>query len=139
MFNLANVKKIKVAKENVPVIPAIPSPIEGSDLLYELLPVSKVTGHRSNTLTLLRMSLSPKYQGLIPQILQELPTIPCDKSLTDEERCQTLAIRLLSGTPAESENFVRQMMNVIDDLNPQDVQQDVKPEVVDPSVEVNPE
>lgn len=117
-FNLANVSPLLPEKEFIPQYPETPSPVEGTDIIYELLPVSKVTGLRANTVTLLQMALSPKYQGLIPQILQELPTIPSDGSLTDEDRCEMLAYRLCTGTPAENQLFTSQLMNVIGDLSP---------------------
>ena len=94
------------------------SVLEGADIIYELLPVSKKTGHRMSTLSLLKLSLSPKYQHLIPQILAELPTCNSDPSLSDEDRCSMMAFRLCDGTPSEKEMFAKQLLSVIPDIAP---------------------
>jgi hypothetical protein len=133
-FNLARIEQIVPEDKFVPHLPEMSSPVEGTDIIYELLPVSKVTGLRANTITLLQMALSPKYQGLIPQILQDLPTLPSDGSLTDEDRCEMLAYRLCTGTPAENEQFTKQLMNVIGDLSPK-AQESIKDG--DPNIHFN--
>lgn len=104
-----------------------PPILEGGLEIETLCPVSKVTGHRANPLTLLQLALSEKNSRLLGAILQELPTLPSDNTLSDEEKIRLLPSVRTVGTQAEQEQLVRELMQVADVLFPdnKDLQQSV--------------
>lgn len=104
-----------------------PSLIDGATEYETLCPISKVTGHRANPLTLLKLALSEKNSRLLNSILQEVPSIPSDKNLSDEDKIRLLPSVRTVGTQAEQDNLVRELMNVADVLfsDNKDVQQTV--------------
>lgn len=95
-----------------------PPIIEGATEYETLCPISKVTGHRANPLTLLKLALSEKNSRLLGTILQELPSIPSDKNLSDEDKIRLLPSVRTVGTQAEQDNLVRELMQVADFLFP---------------------
>lgn len=101
-----------------PVMFDVPIVIEGA-LEYETLcPVSKVTGHRANPLTLLKLALSDKNSRLLDVILQELPTVQQMQGVDDSMKLELLASRLSTGTLAEQDQLVNQLEKVADVLFP---------------------
>lgn len=104
-----------------------PPLIEGATEYETLCPVSKVTGHRANPLTLLQLALSEKNSRLLNSILQEIPSLPSDKNLSDEDMIRLLPSVRTVGTQAEQDNLVRELMQVADVLFPdnKEVQQNV--------------
>lgn len=95
-----------------------PIVIEGADVYDIMCPSSSLTGNRSNPLDLLRVALPDKDYRFLNQILQEVPSISSDPSLSDEDRINLLTYRLSSGTPAEDEIVMHQLMKVADVLFP---------------------
>lgn len=67
-----------------------------------------------------------KDSRLLDALLQELPVIKSDNSISDEDKFATLASRLQTGTPYENEQLVYQLQKVADVLFPQEVQQSEK-------------
>lgn len=104
-----------------------PPMIEGATEYETLCPISKVTGHRANPLTLLQLALSEKNSRLLGSILQEIPSIPSDKNLSDEDKIRLLPSVRTVGTQAEQDNLVRELMQVADVLFPdnKELQQNV--------------
>lgn len=104
-----------------------PPLLEGGTEFETLCPVSKVTGHRANPLTLLQFALSEKNSRLLGSILQEIPSLPVDRSLSDEDKIRLLPSVRTVGTQSEQDNLVRELMNVADVLFPdnKDLQQNV--------------
>ena len=108
-----------------------PAILEGATEYETLCPVSKVTGHRANPLTLLQLALSEKNSRLLNSILQEIPSIPSDSNLSDEDKIRLLPTVRTVGTQAEQDNLVRELMQVADVLFPDN--KDVQQQVVDNS------
>lgn len=104
------------------IVPSVsddsPVVIEGVDVYDIVCPPSRMTGNRTNPLTLLSMALPDKDNRFIGQLLSEVPSIASDSSLTDQQRIDTLAMRLATGTPSENEVFSSQLMKVADVLFP---------------------
>lgn len=111
--NINNSDRFKLNVESdYPVV------IDGVEVYDLICPVSNLTGNRTNPVDLLKMALPDKDYRFINQILQEVPTIPSDSNLSDEDRVSMLTMRLVSGTPAEDEFVTRQLMKVVDVLFP---------------------
>lgn len=109
----------------VVILEDAPAVLEGKQEFETLLPVSKLTGRREDPLMLLKMQFS-KDSRLLDALLQELPVIKSDNSISDEDKFATLASRLQTGTPYENEQLVYQLQKVADVLFPQEVQQSEK-------------
>lgn len=93
----------------------LPQVIEGAEILDTLCPVNKFNGHRENPLSLLG-KITGADSRLLNSILQELPTITSDPSMTDEDRVNYLVPRLSSGTPAEQAIIAEHMLRNLDAL-----------------------
>lgn len=102
-----------------PVMFDVPIAIEGALEFETLCPVSNVTGHRANPLTLLKLALSDKNSRLLDVILQELPTVQQMTGVDDDMKLELLASRLSTGTLAEQDQLVQQLQKVADVLFPQ--------------------
>lgn len=102
-----------------PVMFDVPIAIEGALEFETLCPVSNVTGHRANPLTLLKLALSDKNSRLLDVILQELPTVQQMTGVDDDMKLELLASRLSTGTLAEQDQLVSQLQKVADVLFPQ--------------------
>lgn len=96
----------------------VPVAIEGAAEFETLCPVSKVTGHRANPLTLLKLALSDKNSRLLDAILQEVPTVQQLQGVDDDTKLDLLASRLATGTLAEHDQLVSQLEKVADLLFP---------------------
>lgn len=92
--------------------------VEGVAEFELLCPVSKVTGHRANPLTLLRLALSDKNSRLLDSILQEVPVVQQMQGVDDATKLELLASRLSTGTLAEQDQLVNQLEKVADVLFP---------------------
>lgn len=95
-----------------------PPILDGGIEFETLCPISKVTGHRANPLTLLQFALSEKNSRLLGSILQEIPALPADRNLSDEEKIRLLPSVRTVGTQAEQDNLVNELMQVADVLFP---------------------
>lgn len=104
-----------------------PPILEGGTEIETLCPISKVTGHRANPLTLLQFALSEKNSRLLGSILQEIPSLPTDITLSDEDKIRLLPSVRTVGTQAEQDNLVNELMQVADILFPdnKELQQNV--------------
>lgn len=91
--------------------------IDGVTEFETLCPVSKLTGHRSNPLTLLRMALSDKNSRLLDSILQELPSVQ-EVNACDEDKLSLLVSRLDTGSFAENDVLTHELSKVVDVLFP---------------------
>lgn len=92
-----------------------PQVIEGADIFDTLCPMNKFNGHRDNPLSLLGKITGADSQ-LLQSVLQELPTVFNDPSMTDDDRVNYLVPRLSSGTPAEASIVAEHLMNNLDAL-----------------------
>lgn len=104
------VKSVFVRVSDAPVL------IEGVSEYDCLCPVSKVTGHRGNPLSCLKIALSDKNSRLLDAILQEVPAINSDPRISDEDKLATLVSRLDTGTKAESDQVARVLSNFTEEL-----------------------
>lgn len=93
----------------------LPPVIEGAEIFDTLCPFNKFNGHRENALSLLGKITGANSQ-LLQAVLQELPTIVSDPSLTDDDRVNYLVPRLCSGTPAEQAIVADNLMKNLDSL-----------------------
>lgn len=116
MFGLAHPREKKLGY--VPVASTDPI-LEGSADIDTLCPVSKLTGHRTNPLTLLGMALGDKQSRLLDKLLQELPTVQ-SMDVSDADKIDMLASRLASGSLAEHDALVDSLSSVADTLFPAD-------------------
>lgn len=94
-----------------------PCVIEGAEVIDTLLPVNKLTGHRGSLYKLLGKITGAK-SDLLNSVLQELPVLRSDASLTDEQRVEMLVPRLASGSPAEDALMAEMLMKNVDVLFP---------------------
>lgn len=109
----------KSIPDPVDVAGCVPVFVEGVLEFETLCPVSKVTGHRANALTLLKLALSDKNSRLLDAILQEVPVIQQMSGVDDNMKLELLASRLSVGTLAEQDLLVSQLQKVADVLFPQ--------------------
>lgn len=90
--------------------------IEGAEVYDALCPVSSLTHRRANPLCLLeKLANDPVKSRLLNTVLQVLPTVASDDSLSPDDKLNMLKMRLHSGTPAEDAVYVRQMETVLED------------------------
>ena len=106
-----------------------PLVLDGAKEIETLLPVSKFTGKREDTLSLL-YSVLDKDSRLVDRILQEIPTIQSDPNISDSDRLQVLAYRLTNGTLYEQDKLVDKLAKVSDMLFPEQTKE-VEKQVVD--------
>lgn len=92
-----------------------PVVIEGAEVLDTLIPVSRVTGRRANLLTQLQL-VTGKNAQLLESVLQDLPVLKSDASLTDQDRFDILVSRLVAGTPAEDATLQEALFNHAEQL-----------------------
>lgn len=100
-----------------------PCVIEGADLLDTLCPVSKFTGARESPFSLLG-KITNANSDLLNAVLQELPVIASNPSLSDADRVEFLVSRLGSGTPAEDALLSSRLMSDIDALGLRNIKDD---------------
>lgn len=112
MFGLAHPRKKEIGF--AVVAPDTPI-IEGAVDIDTLCPVSKLTGHRTNPLTLLGIALGDKQSRLLDKLLQELPTVQ-SMDVSDEDKISLLASRLSTGSLAEHDALVDSLASVADTL-----------------------
>ena len=96
-----------------------PAICEGADIYDVLCPVSKLSGVRENPLLLLSRVLSPDKARYIDMILQELPNIPTNQDISDDDALDMVVSRLNIGSPAEDDAVRVQLSRVVDVLLPQ--------------------
>lgn len=127
-----------VRQNNAPIL------IEGIEEYDCLCPVSKLTGHRANPLSMLKVALSDKNSRLLSAILQEVPVIDSDPRISDEDKLNTLVSRLDVGTLAEHDNVTRVLSDFADYLFPSVDKSDDNAEKIafspsdSPNVDVSP-
>lgn len=112
------VERLKKNDFDVQLETSAPNVISGVVEVDTLLPVSKFTGRREDPLTLLKSQFS-KDSRLLDALLQQLPTIPSDPNLSDEDKVMMLAGKFDQGTPADNDALVQRLMSVSDMLFPQ--------------------
>lgn len=100
---------------------SVPRLIDGVDILDTICPISKLTGHRTNPLTLLG-AVSDGNARLLQAVLTELPSVQSDPRVSDEDRLDTLVSRLDTGTFADMDLVREALASISDSLF-------VKPEV----------
>jgi hypothetical protein len=98
-----------------------PRLIDGVEILDTICPVSKLTGHRTNPLTLLG-AVTDGNSRLLQAVLAELPAVQTDPSVTDEDKLDLLVSRLDTGTFADMDAVRDALASISDSLF-------VKPEV----------
>lgn len=114
MFPSHNIKKIVHEIERVVDAPSV---LEGSDIFDLLCPVSKLTGHRENPLSLLKSLMNdPVKSRALESIMQELPTIDAPRGLSDDDLVGMMMDRLSTGTPAEDDKYRRMLESVAGDI-----------------------
>lgn len=120
MFAIHDLSKVYKSKctEYIPLTFSTPVVIEGVSEIETLCPVSNVTGHRANPLTLLQLALSDKNSRLLHSLLQELPVVQQMQGVDDDTKLDLLASRLATGSLAEHDQLVSQLEKVTDVLFP---------------------
>lgn len=118
----SRINLVSCAGQKMNICEDIPVVLEGKQELETLLPVSKLTGRRQDPLDLLKMQFS-KDSRLLDALLQELPVVQSDSSISDEDKFSVLASRLGTGTPYENDVLVKELEKVADVLFPQEVKQ----------------
>lgn len=94
-----------------------PRVIDGVEAYEVLCPVSKLTGHRENPLSLLKSLMNdPVKSRQLDAFLQELPTIDVSKGLSDDDMVDLMMDRLSTGTPAEDDKYRRMLESVAGDI-----------------------
>lgn len=94
-----------------------PLVIDGVEAYEVLCPVSKLTGHRENPLSLLKSLMNdPVKSRQLDAFLQELPTIDAPKGLSDDDMVDLMMDRLSTGTPAEDDKYRRMLESVAGDI-----------------------
>lgn len=119
---------------NEPIIQD-PILIEGADVYDIICPVSEFSGNRANPLDLLKLALPDKDYRFLNSVLQEIPSIPSDPNLSDDDRVSMLTYRLSSGTPAEDEALMHSLLKVADVLFPNNGSDSV----ISDKIEFNPD
>lgn len=90
--------------------------IEGAEVYDALCPVSSLTHRRANPLCLLeKLANDPVKSRLLNTVLQVLPTVASDDSLSPDDKLAMLKLRLHTGTPSEDAVYIRQMETVLED------------------------
>lgn len=112
-----------------------PCVIEGAEVFDILCPVSKLTGHRENPLSLMSKVLTPDKSRALQLALQEIPSeTPEGTKLSDNDYLDMLIPRLSSGSPSEDAMIRDRLMSMIDVIRPDSVAKegviDFKPEDV---------
>lgn len=96
-----------------------PCVIEGAEIFDVLCPVSKLTGHRENPLSLMSKVLSPDKVRALQLALQEIPVDPQEGSkMSDDDYLDMLIPRLSSGSPSEDSLIRERLASMIDVLRP---------------------
>lgn len=90
--------------------------IEGITEYDTLCPVSKLTGHRVDPTSLLRVALSDKNSRLLSAILQDLPEVNSMPGVSDEQKIELLVSRHATGTMAEQDIVREQLASIADVL-----------------------
>lgn len=116
-MNLRNLKAIgfNVASRCEAYKPSdYPSVIEGVEVIDALMPVSKLTGHRTSPQALVGLLFDPQKARFVQSLLQELPY---SGQPDDDGTFAELASRLDLGTPAERELFIKHLDCLADSLS----------------------
>lgn len=104
-FGYININRF--SDEGVPVL------IEGAEAIETLCPVSKLTGHRTNALTLLGM-VTDSNARLLDNILQVLPSVQ-EMDVPDDVKIDML-VPSDYGSFAERDSIVRRLADISDVL-----------------------
>ena len=100
-----------------------PVVLEGAEVFDILCPVSKLTGHRENPLSLISRVLTPDKSRALQLALQEIPADPQEGSnMSDDDYLNMLVPRLSSGSPSEDAMVRERLASMIDILRPDQVQ-----------------
>lgn len=114
MFPRHNTDKIH---HEVKLVVNAPNIIEGVEIYELLCPVSKLTGHRENPLSLLKSLMNDSVKSRqLDAFLQELPTIDAPRGLADDELVDMMMERLSTGTPAEDDKYRTYLESVAGDI-----------------------
>lgn len=91
--------------------------VEGAAELATLCPVSKLTGFPMS-LQQACLMVSDKNARLADALLQEIPVIRADESISDSDKLKLLVSRLDSGSFAENDNVAEILGNVAKEFFP---------------------
>lgn len=98
-------------------MPKAPVLIEGVQEINALCPVNKLTGKRSNVLSMLNMVTEGKLnERALKLVLQDLPSQPQDSAMSDAQRFEFVQTRLSTGSPAEDAVVSERLFAVADAL-----------------------
>lgn len=115
MFPIRNY--VKVVHDFVPAKVDAPAVLDGYEVFDLLCPVSKLTGHRENPLSLLDSLMNdPAKSRQIAAFMQELPTIDAPRGLSDDDLVGMMMDRLSTGTPAEDDKYRSMLESVAGDI-----------------------
>lgn len=98
-----------------PIVKEVPSLIDGVEILDTICPVSKLTGHRTNPLTLLG-AVTDGNARLLQAVLAELPAVQSDPRVSDEDKLDLLVSRLDTGTFADMDVVRDALASISDSL-----------------------
>lgn len=105
-----------VAPQSLDLKSEFPVVIEGAELLYQVCPVSKLTGNRASLYEAMQMLGNEKYSRALEALLPEIPSIMSDSRLSDDDRVSLLASRLNTGSPSENERLNANLAKIVDDF-----------------------
>ena len=98
-----------------PIDKDVPSLIDGVEILDTICPVSKLTGHRTNPLTLLG-AVTDGNARLLQAVLAELPAVQSDPRVSDDDKLDMLVSRLDTGTFADMDAVRDALASISDSL-----------------------
>lgn len=92
-----------------------PRLIDGVEILDTICPVSRLTGHRTNPLTLLG-AVTDGNARLLQSVLAELPAVKSDPRVSDDDKLDLLVSRLDTGTFADMDAVRDALASISDSL-----------------------
>lgn len=98
-----------------PIDKDVPSLIDGVEIFDTICPVSKLTGHRTNPLTLLG-AVTDGNARLLQAVLAELPAVQSDPRVSDEDKLDMLVSRLDTVTFADMDAVRDALASISDSL-----------------------
>lgn len=110
---MPNIERVEIDS----YMPDAPILIEGVAEINTLCPINKLTGKRSSTLSILNMVSDGKVNDrMVNLVLQELPRLSQDTSMTDQQRFEFVSERLMTGSPAEDTLVAERLFSVASSL-----------------------
>ena len=92
-----------------------PRLIDGVEIIDTICPISKLTGHRTNPLTLLG-AVTDGNARLLQAVLTELPAVQSDPRVSDDDKLDFLVSRLDTGTFADMDAVRDALASISDSL-----------------------